>query len=207
MTEAVTAFQPDVSTWDPWTPGDVLEVFARVEAPWYVAGGWAIDLFLGGARRQHDDVEVAVPAARFGEIAGALAEYDLCVVKDGEATPLDTAGSALAGTHQTWVRDRGTGSWRLDLFREPSDGDTWIYRRDERIRCPYSTVIERTDDGIPYGRPEVVLLFKSSRATEAKHEDDFAAVLPRLDAHRRRWLADALELTDPGHRWRGELES
>ncbi|MGH3130634.1 MAG: hypothetical protein ACRDNX_07440 [Gaiellaceae bacterium] len=50
-----------------------------------------------------------------------------------------------------------TGLWRLDVFREPSDGDTWICRRDERIRLPYGEVIERTEDGIPYARPEIVL--------------------------------------------------
>jgi hypothetical protein len=29
---------------------------------------------------------------------------------------------------QTWVRERDTGVYRLDIFREPHDGDTWIRR-------------------------------------------------------------------------------
>ena len=85
-------------------------------------------------------------------------------------------------------------------MREPADGDTWICRRDERIRMPYDQVIERTADGIPYGRPEIVLLFKA-KAARPKDEADFHAVLARLDAERRRWLADALELVHPGHTW------
>jgi hypothetical protein len=40
-------------------------------------------------------------------------------------------------------------------------------------------VIAHTNDGIPYARPEIVLLFKA-KAARAK-DDDFAAVLPRLD--------------------------
>ena len=40
--------------------------------PWRVSAGWAIDLFLGGERREHEDLELAVPADRFGEIAAAL---------------------------------------------------------------------------------------------------------------------------------------
>jgi hypothetical protein len=91
-------------------------------------------------------------------------------------------------------------------MREPSDGDTWIYRRDGRIRLPYDDVIERTADGIPYGRPEIILLFKAKRV-RPKDEADFAAVLPQLDASRREWLADALELTDPGHAWLERLTS
>ena len=47
-------------------------------------------------------------------------------------------------THQTWVREPATGKWRVDFFREPSDGDTWICRREPAIRLPYEQVIERT---------------------------------------------------------------
>jgi len=36
--------------------------------------------------------------------------------------------------HQTWVREPGTNVYRLDIFREPHSGDTWICRRDATIR-------------------------------------------------------------------------
>jgi hypothetical protein len=97
-----------------------------------------------------------------------------------------------------------SGLWRHDIFSEPSEGETWICRRDSQIRMPYERLIERTADGIPYGRPEVVLLFKA-KAARAKDEDDFAAVLAQLDGQRRRWLARALEFVHPGHRWLAKL--
>jgi hypothetical protein len=43
----VQAFEPDLGKWDAWRPDEVAKVLAGVEAPWYVAAGWAIDLFLG----------------------------------------------------------------------------------------------------------------------------------------------------------------
>jgi hypothetical protein len=70
---------------------------------------------------------------------------------------------------------------------------------------PYDRVIERTADGIPYGRPEIILLFKAKPA-RPKDDDDFAAVLPRLDTARRSWLAEAIDLVHPGHRWLAELD-
>jgi hypothetical protein len=106
----------------------------------------------------------------------------------------------LEPTHQTWVRDPVGGVWRFDVFREPSDGDTWICRRDDRIRLAYGNVIAHTADGIPYGRPEIVLLYKAKH-TRPKDDDDFAAVVPHLTDEGRRWLADALALVHPGHRW------
>ena len=198
------AFEPDLTKWAAWRPEEVQRGLAGVEAPWYVAAGWAIDLFLGGQRREHDDLEIAVPRDRFGEVAEALDGFELFVVGRGVAWPLAEAGDALATSHQTWVREPATGLWRLDVFREPADGDTWICRRDERVRLPYGEVIERTADGIPYARPEIVLLFKARHA-RPKDDGDFHAVLPALDAARRRWLREALELVHPGHRWLGEL--
>jgi hypothetical protein len=203
----MTTFKPDVADWESWRPVQVAEVLADVDLPWYVAAGWAIDLFLGGDFREHSDLEVAVPNSRFDELAEVLAPYDVAVITGPwEATPLAEARDRLWDTHQTWVRDPETGRWRVDFFREPCDGDTWICRREPSIRLPYEQVIEWTDDGIPYGRPEIVLLFKAKHSAEAKNRADFEAVLARLDYARREWLRDALERAHPGHEWLAELE-
>ena len=102
--------------------------------------------------------------------------------------------------HQTWGLDRAASRWRVDVFREPFDDDGWVARRDESIRLPYTELIEHTPDGIPYERPEVVLLFKAKHA-RAKDEADLAAVLPHLSAERRALLADWIERAHPGHFW------
>jgi hypothetical protein len=202
----VTAFAPDVSKWDALSPCETARLLEGVSVPWYVAAGWAIDLFLGEERREHEDLEIAVPNTRFDELDDVLRPFDVFVVTDrDEVTPLANARHRLMDTHQTWVRGRESGSWLFDVFREPSDGDTWICRRDPAIRMPYARLIERSDDGIPYGRPEVVLLFKARHAHLEKNEADFEATLPRLDASRREWLRDALERVHPAHRWLAAL--
>jgi len=193
-------FEPDVTAWEAWRPEEVARRLAGVGAPWYVAGGWAIDLFLGKEHREHEDIEIAVPYSQFGEIVAALPDLDFFVVGDGLAWPLNQAGAMFDAHHQTWARDRSNRRWRLDIFREPANGDIWISRRDERIRLPYSQLIARTTDGIPYGRPEVILLFKA-KASRPKDEDDFATVLPLLDFRARIWLRDALLLIAPDHHW------
>lgn len=203
-------FERDDALWDAWHPAEAARLLEGVMAPWYVAAGWAIDLFLGGQRREHEDLEIAVPADRFAEVAEALAGFELCIPgkdEDGRevAWPFASAGDTLETHHQTWVREPATGLWRLDVFREPSDNDTWICRRDERIRLPYDDVIVRTDDGIPYARPEIVLLFKAKHSRQTKNEADFAAVLPRLEPARRRWLERTIALAHPGHPWLDRL--
>jgi hypothetical protein len=201
------AFEPDLSKWAAWRPDEAARRLAGVRAPWYVAAGWALDLHLGRERREHEDLEIGVPAARFGEIAEALAGFELFVAggpEPGYVWPLAGAGDTLETSHQTWVREPGTGLWRLDVFREPSEGDTWVCRRDERIRLPYGELIERTADGIPYSRPEVVLLFKA-KAVRERDQSDFAEVAPALAPARRAWLGQALTLVHPGHPWLADL--
>jgi hypothetical protein len=194
-------FVPDETAWDAWRPEEVARRFAGVTAPWYVAGGWAIDLHLGAQRREHEDLEIGVPWHGFDEIERALAGCELFVVGDGLAWAMSEEPEMAEEHHQTWVRESETGRWRLDVMREPAEGNIWICRRDERIRRPYDQLILQTEDGIPYGRPEVTLLFKA-KAPRPKDEGDLAAVLPSLGSEERRWLGDALDRAHPGHPWR-----
>lgn len=149
-----------------------------------------------------------MPNSRFDEILDALGGLEVFVITaPHEATPLAEARDRLDETHQSWVREPATDLWRFDVFREPSDGDTWLCRRDESIRLPYDEVIEWTDDGIPYARPEIALLFKARHANRERDHGDFEAVLPRLDSDRRSWLAESLERVHPGHPWLAALEA
>ena len=123
-------------------------------------------------------------------------------LEDRLVRPLDhLTAEELAETHQTWFREPSTERWRLDVFREPSQGETWICRRDTRLRRPFAEVIHRTPDGIPYSAPEIVLLYKAKHAEREKNEADFAAVRSLLNPEQRAWLVDALALVHPGHRW------
>ena len=50
----------DLGEWIPLDPVEVRRVFAGYDRPWWIAGGWAIDMFLGRKTREHGDVDVAL---------------------------------------------------------------------------------------------------------------------------------------------------
>ena len=89
-----------------------------------------------------------------------------------------------ANHHQTWLREPDTGSYRIDVFREPDVGGQWACRRDASINLSYSELILRTREGIPYGTPEVVQLFKAKNVRE-KDAADFHHVLPSMNQTQR----------------------
>jgi hypothetical protein len=187
-----------IDAWEPWPLQVLADRLAGVTTPWCFAAGWALDLFRGGQTRDHHDVEIAVPATRFAEIAGRFPEIDFHVPVDGALVP--ASPETLDAGHQSWALDRAADRWRFDVFREPHDGDVWICRRDPRVRRPYADVIRNDASGLPFVAPEIALLFKAKRP-RAKDAADFAGTLPLLDTGQRRWLVDALELVHPGHPW------
>jgi len=191
------SIEPD-PRWDAWHPRGIADRLAGVEAPWAVAAGWALDLFRGETTRVHEDLEIAVPVGRFEEVCEALPDLTFEVVGSGRRWPLSSP--AFDVMVQTWGREPVTGIYRIDVFREPHEGNTWLCRRDERIRRPYHEVIEHTPDGIPYLSPEIVLLFKAKH-DRRKDRADFDGTLPLLSGGRRAWLADGLAMVHPGHPW------
>jgi hypothetical protein len=193
---------PDIAAWDAWHPRVLADRLDGLGPPWCVAGGWALDLFRGERTRPHADLEFTVPASRFARVAAHFPEFDFHVPRQGALWPV--TAELLRDEHQTWAWERAAGRWRFDVFREPHDGDTWICRRDPRIRLPYSDIVGHDAEGIPYLVPEIVLLFKA-KAIRDKDQADFAGVLPLLDTRRRRWLDGALALVHPAHPWRAAL--
>jgi len=203
-----------MTAWEPWSPAEVQTRLHAVTAPWYIAAGWALDLFRGEQTREHEDIEIGLPNTpeAFGEVRAALAGCEFEAVGDGHFWPVDSPAFAL--THQTWVSEtrpakpdrRSERVYRLDVFREPHRHGRWVCRRDETIVLPYDQVIRRDQDGIPYLAPQFVLLFKA-KATRPKDQADFDGLLPLLAPAERSWLAGALRRGYPGHEWLERLEA
>jgi hypothetical protein len=184
--------------WAPWTPTEITRLLEDTTVPWCVTAGWAIDVFLGRQTRDHDDLEIAVPRSAWPEICERLDTLDFVVAGDGQLWP-PTAPN-LDSHFQTWGRDE-SGKYRVDVFRDPHDGDTWICRRDPTITRPYAQVIRRSAQDVPYMAPEIVLLFKAKHARD-KDTADLGHCLPLLTPTERIWLVEAIERVYPQpHPW------
>jgi hypothetical protein len=193
--------------WDPLSPRDAADLLSASAAPWWIAGGYAIDAFLDRLdRRPHEDLDVGLLARDQQAIRACLAGWDLqCVDPPGTLRPWLPGEHLIEPIHDVWGREVAAGTWRLQLVLNPSDGDgdIWIYRRDARIRLPLSELVWRCE-GIPYLVPEVQLLFKA-KTLRSKDAQDFEDALPELADARRAWLRQALSLTAPGHPWLARL--
>jgi hypothetical protein len=193
----------DLGTWVPLDPVEVRRLFASYPSPWWIAGGWALDMSLGRKTREHGDVDVAVLRSDQLAVQSLLRGWELYLA-NVVLTPWIPGELAPADTGDVWCRPAGSTSWALQLMLDPSTPETWVCRRNVMINRPMASAVRRTGDGIPYLAPELQLLMKAKRC-ESKDEADFANVVGNLDDDARSWLASALERTHPGHRWLDEL--
>lgn len=192
----------DADELGPWVPLDPVEVrrlFADYGRPWWIAGGWAIDMSLGRKTREHQDVDVAVRRADQLAVQSRLRGWELFLA-NVVLTPWLPGEEAPSDTCDVWCRPAGSTSWAFQLMLDPSTDDTWICRRNPTITRPMSAAVRRTGDGIPFLAPELQLLMKAKRC-EGRDEADFANVADTLDDEARAWLARALERIHPGHHW------
>ncbi len=174
--------------------------------PWYISSGWALDLFMGKVHRVHHDVDVVVPRPAQLELRKHLAERGWKFI-----TPFEKRLELWPPYMQLELPRHQIHAHRedefIDLLLTDMDG-VWKYRREPTVVCSLDKISLRTETGISYLAPELVLLFKSkntSNQERAKDQSDFESVLPHLDAERRAWLRWALIATSPGHPWIEQL--
>lgn len=196
--------------WGPWEPAplaEVVELFTGLAAPWWVAGGYAVELAVGRAYREHADVDIAVLHRDHETVRRLLAGWD-CWAADppGTLRPWPVDEPLPSGVHDVWVREGEGGPWRFQLMLDESDGDQWVYRRDPRIRRPLESCTVTAGGGFPRIAPEIQLLYKA-KDPRPKDEIDFTQVLPRLAEVEKRWLDEALATEHGAHPWRDRLRS
>ncbi len=197
--------------WQSWQPHKVAQLFSALPVPWWIAGGWAIDLFLGEQTREHEDIDVLFLRRDQREVRSLLQGWDVQeahpeLLPDSWPFQEWKQGMPLPPeVHDIWCRPEKTAPWAIQLMVIDTQDNQWLFRRNSRIRGALSTMGRVTNDGIPYLAPEIQLLYKA-KSPRSKDEADFARILPLLDQRSHQWLAQALAIAHPAHSWLQQLE-
>ncbi|MCG7525587.1 amino acid transporter [Streptomyces sp. OfavH-34-F] len=197
--------------WGPWEPPplpEAVRLLAALRSPWWIAGGYAVELAVGRVFREHGDIDVLVPRDAQAEVRRALPGWDWWAADPPGTLRTWHPGETLpAAVHDLWCRPGPDEPWRLQFMLDEVDGGDWVFRRDPRVRLPLARLGRRSPEGIPYLAPEVQLLYKS-RTRRPKDERDFTEALPVLDDHARAWLAETLTLVEGAdHPWAARLRT
>ena len=191
--------------WEPLSPLEIKQLLGPVSAPWWIAGGYALDMFIGHETRKHVDVDVAALRRDQQAFREALEKWDVRIAHAGEFIRWKRGETLKPEHHEIWARETPTGPWRIEVLFEESEGKRWAYRRNPRIGLNVADLGRRDANDIPFIRPEVMLLYKS-KAPRPVDETDFLYALPRLDVAQKAWLSATVGTMDPRHRWLERLK-
>ena len=182
----------------------VVRLLAGFDRPWFVAGGWAIDLYLGRVTRLHGDVDVGLLRVDQDALRLYLSGWEFKKVEAGHHEAWEEGEWLEAPVHELHARGEDGDPRQIEFLLNESSGDVWVFRRNHAITRPLREVRLLTPSGTPFLAPEMVLLYKAKNTT-ATDELDFRNVRASLGEKARNWLRDALEVCHPGHPWTAVL--
>ena len=186
--------------WRTAHPDEARTWFSSLDVPWWIAGGWAIDLYLAEQTRAHADLDIGVLRRDIGQVLAMLPSWEIFEAKEGLLTRVRDGELPRPDVHSLWCRPAGISVWTVELMLDESADEEWIYRRHQAIRRPLATAIQRCDTGLPFLAPEIQLLYKSKQM-RARDQVDFDRTAPRLSGAARVWLLESLDSVEPEHRW------
>jgi hypothetical protein len=187
---------------------DTAKLLTDFPHPWFISGGWAIDLFLGKVTRNHSDIEVGIyrrdQQALHDHFIGWHLEKALANGK-GEWFPWETGEELSLPIFQIKAKHSNIEPFELEFFLNEREETHWLSRRHDGLARPIETVNLISELSIPILAPDIQLLYKAKH-TRSKDQADFILTLPRLDSTQRNWLAINLRKHHAGHVWLHAVE-
>lgn len=190
--------------WKPLTVTEIQKIFSRIPVQWWIAGGWALDLYLDRVTRQHDDIDVIILRSEHLLLQKYLvSEWESHKAFKGKLIPWNLNEKLDSHFDNIWIKKKGESTWAFQVMIIDSENDYWIYKRNGTIRRKLTEIELKTSAGVPYIRPEIQLLYKGgSSLIREKDFLDLENVMPMLDDTSREWLRDSLTIQYPnGHPW------
>lgn len=192
--------------WDAVDLGGAAELMNGFGAPWWIAGGYAIEAFTGEPRI-HEDCDIAIFARDVDRLRLYLEDrFHTWSVGSGALRPLDSRFPELpewAG--QVWIREHALAPWKADIVITPDVDGRWQSRRDEGHVADLDDVTWLDGAGLRFLNPEIAMLFKA-RLDRSKDRVDLDRTWPKLSVRQQGWLRDAVGRLYPKHPWRERLE-
>ncbi len=97
-------------------PVEVTELLRSAACPWWIAGGWAIDLHVGRQTRAHEDLDVLILRDDQSVMQQALYGWDLHAADPPGSLRGWRPGEVLsAQEHDIWCRRTPASPWSGDV--------------------------------------------------------------------------------------------
>lgn len=180
---------PDQNNWNPYTVEKIGKIFKGLE--WILAGGFALELFVGKNYRKHADIDILIRREDQKLLTNYIDATRIFVAEDGELSPFKESEFYCFPIQDIWILKKDLSAWCLQIMLYDVEEGFWVYKRNKDIKLPQSLLFWEKND-IKIIKPEIQLLYKSF-SMRLKDKKDFTKVEPKLETNARKWLNFALK--------------
>jgi hypothetical protein len=175
----------------------VKKIMDKYGYPWFIAGGWAIDLFLNEETRKHEDIEIGIYRKNQMQLYRYFGKQNRYYIDNtsriGKEERREWNKEYLRlPIHEVYVEYEGI---ELEVLLNEKDEDNWIYRLNEKIKLNEEKAILYNEKEIPYLCPEIVLFYKT-KYMRNKDIADISNASKKMDEFQKKWLIDSIEEKD-----------
>ena len=190
-------------------PHQAANLMKGFDRPWWFAGGWALEIFVGRPLREHADIEIGI----WRDDQLALRKHfigwnwETAISVDGGGQWIGWNAGAARGTPEFSTQGRlrpPRFPEELEFMLNDARDGQFQFRREPSITSPADAIVARSSDGLPYLVPHVQLLYKAKHH-RPKDEADFAATIEVLSMRQRKWLKSALQRCHADDPWIARL--
>jgi hypothetical protein len=108
--------RPRHEAWRALGPSEGIVLLAALGTPWWIAGGWALDLFLGRVTRPHKDLDIGIFRRDAVKVLAALSGWEFFEAKGGTLTRIVAGKPPRSEVNSLWCRRADTAQWELELM-------------------------------------------------------------------------------------------
>ncbi|MBU9721678.1 nucleotidyltransferase domain-containing protein [Bacillus alkalicola] len=193
-----------MEVWKPLTVNEVKELFNKIPINWWIAGGWALDIYLGRKTREHDDIDIVILREDYLILQRYLYNnWEMYIATKGQLIKWEKDDNLDSQYDNIWIKKKGSSTWDFQVMLLDTEDNVWLYKRKNTVRKTIKDIGYKSSMGVPYLRPEIQLLYKGgSSLLRDKDSIDLENVIPKLKMDDLKWLRDSLAEQFPnGHRW------
>ncbi len=187
---------------------EVARLMDGFDHPWWFAGGWALELFVGRSMREHGDLELGIWRENQMALREHFSEWEwqtaISVDGAGQWVPWHADERVELPNFQLKANCTQDASQELEFMLNDAGDGQLQFRREPSITLSIDMIVGRSRDGLPYLVPEVQLLYKAKHH-RPKDESDFAAAVEVMSIDQRTWLKSALQRWNSDDPWIARL--
>lgn len=181
----------DFNNWQLLSIESLKQIIQDAAYDWYLAGGIALDEFLGRKTRDHEDIDILVNFKYLERILDYFNSYKVYTARNGSLSL--SALNNIKSTDSLWITKDENESFIIEILLFEEEEGHWIYKRDNAVRKKIEDIYFDKND-MKIIQPEIQLLYKmNSSNVREKDLYDYHNVYPVLEERQKAWLDSVLK--------------